>query len=288
MPELLSLAPDAARSHPRRNVAACVPAQARNWTGTCNRKSERPRRLPPRPICCGDRTTTSARASRPFAYQNRYTITSDYGPFTAPCDARLRRLIREIGAIAQLQAMQETDAFKKAALEAGKSPFRAARSLIDDPVGTLSAIPEGISSIFDRASEQIRRSGRSRYRGRRGQVAPRRVRLQAGTRRETRRGRLFQQRGPAEGIEPLGLGLSRQQSGAGRPVDGDRRARPAGRERRAAPGAGAQPCLIDTSERVVEAQPRGSPTMQVPEMVADGFLQNRALSPRHQTIIVAA
>lgn len=140
------------------------PAQARNRAGTCNRKSERSRRLPPRRICCGDRTTTSARASRPFAYQNRYTITSaDYGPFTAPCDARLRRLIREIGAIAQLQAMQETDAFKKAALEAGKSPFRAARSLIDDPVGTLSAIPEGISSIFDRASEQIRRSGRSRH-----------------------------------------------------------------------------------------------------------------------------
>lgn len=155
---LLSLAPDAPQCRCMR------PAQARNRAGTCNRKSERSRRLPPRRICCGDRTTTSARASRPFAYQNRYTITSaDYGPFTAPCDARLRRLIREIGAIAQLQAMQETDAFKKAALEAGKSPFRAARSLIDDPVGTLSAIPEGISSIFDRASEQIRRSGRSRY-----------------------------------------------------------------------------------------------------------------------------
>jgi hypothetical protein len=30
--------------------------------------------------------------------------------------------------------------------------------LSDDPVGTLSAIPEGISSIFDRATEQVRRS----------------------------------------------------------------------------------------------------------------------------------
>jgi hypothetical protein len=46
-----------------------------------------------------------------FAYMNRYSVTSDYGPFIAPSDARLRRLIREITAIAQLKAMQETDAF---------------------------------------------------------------------------------------------------------------------------------------------------------------------------------
>jgi hypothetical protein len=98
-----------------------------------------------------------------FAYLNRYTVTSDYGPFIAPSDVRLRRLIREIAAITQLKAMQEPDAFKKAAAEAGKSAFRSAKNLIDDPVGTLSAIPEGISSIFDRASEQIRRSGRSQY-----------------------------------------------------------------------------------------------------------------------------
>ncbi|MGA8192442.1 MAG: hypothetical protein WB902_03635, partial [Acetobacteraceae bacterium] len=35
-----------------------------------------------------------------FAYLNRYTVTSDYGPFVAPSDVRLRRLIREIAAIA--------------------------------------------------------------------------------------------------------------------------------------------------------------------------------------------
>src|SRR6516165_10031827 len=28
-----------------------------------------------------------------FAYMNRYTVASDYGPFVAPSDARLRRLI---------------------------------------------------------------------------------------------------------------------------------------------------------------------------------------------------
>ena len=98
-----------------------------------------------------------------LAYLNRYTVTTDYGPFIAPSDARLRRLLREIAAIAQLQAMQQTEAFEKAAIEAGKSPFRSAKNLLDDPVGTLSAIPEGIGSIFSRANQQLHREGRSRY-----------------------------------------------------------------------------------------------------------------------------
>jgi hypothetical protein len=98
-----------------------------------------------------------------LAYLDRYIVTSDYGPFIAPSDTRLRRLLREIAAIAQLQAMQRTDAFEKAAIEAGKSPFRSAKNLLDDPVGTLSAIPEGIGSIFTRAQEQMHRQSRSRY-----------------------------------------------------------------------------------------------------------------------------
>jgi hypothetical protein len=59
--------------------------------------------------------------------------------------------------------MQQSDAFEQAAVEAGKSSLRSAKNLIDDPAGTLSAIPKGIGSIFDRASEQLRRSGHSRY-----------------------------------------------------------------------------------------------------------------------------
>src|SRR5579863_5551321 len=78
-----------------------------------------------------------------LAYLHRYTVTTDYGPFIAPSDVRLRRLLREIAAIATLQAMQQSEAFEKAAIEAGKSPFRSAKDLLDDPVGTLSAIPEG-------------------------------------------------------------------------------------------------------------------------------------------------
>src|SRR6516225_12382311 len=55
-----------------------------------------------------------------FAFMDHYTVTSDYGPFTAPSDARVRRLIREIAAIAELQKIHQSDAFAKATVEAGK------------------------------------------------------------------------------------------------------------------------------------------------------------------------
>ena len=94
-----------------------------------------------------------------YAYMNRYTAISDYGQFVAPSDAGLRRLIREIAAITQLKEVQETDAFGRAAMEAGKSSLRSAKNLIDNPVSTLSAIPEGIGSIFDRRAVKPWKNG---------------------------------------------------------------------------------------------------------------------------------
>jgi hypothetical protein len=55
-----------------------------------------------------------------FAYMNQYSVTSDYGAFTATSDVRLRRLIREIAAIAELERIHQSDAFAKATVEAGK------------------------------------------------------------------------------------------------------------------------------------------------------------------------
>jgi YidB-like protein len=37
-------------------------------------------------------------AVRTFSFMNQYSVTSDYGAFAAPSDARLRRLVREITA----------------------------------------------------------------------------------------------------------------------------------------------------------------------------------------------
>jgi len=94
---------------------------------------------------------------------NPYSVTSDYGPFTAPSDARLRRLIREIAAIAELQKIHQSDAFAKATVEAGKGVVQGAQHLIEDPVATIGAVPEAVFSVFGRVSEATKRGGRSKY-----------------------------------------------------------------------------------------------------------------------------
>jgi hypothetical protein len=68
-----------------------------------------------------------------FAFMNRYSVTSDYGAFAPPSDARLRRLIREIAAIAELQKIHQSDAFANAAVAAGKGVVQGAQNLIADP-----------------------------------------------------------------------------------------------------------------------------------------------------------
>jgi len=98
-----------------------------------------------------------------FAFMNQYSVTSDYGPLTAPSDARLRRLIREIAAIAELQKIHQSDAFAKATVEAGKGVVQGAQHLIEDPVATIGAVPEAVFSVFGRVTEATKRGGRSKY-----------------------------------------------------------------------------------------------------------------------------
>ena len=100
---------------------------------------------------------------RTFAFMNQYSVTSDYGAFTAPSDARLRRLIREIAAITELQKIHQSDAFAKATIEAGKGVVQGAQHLIEDPVATIGAVPEAVFSVFGRVSEATKRGGRSKY-----------------------------------------------------------------------------------------------------------------------------
>jgi hypothetical protein len=96
-------------------------------------------------------------------FLNVYTVKSDYGTFTAQCDAMLRRLEREIAAIRGLTEIQQTAAFKDAAEASGKGVYESGKKLVEDPAAALSALPEAASGIFNRAREQVRRSGQSRY-----------------------------------------------------------------------------------------------------------------------------
>ncbi len=223
-----------------------------------------------------------------LGYLNRYTVNTDYGPFIAPSDVRLRRLVREIAAIAALQAMQQTEAFEKAAIEAGKSPFRSAKNLLDDPVGTLSAIPEGIGSIFNRAKEQVNRQGRSRY-----EDGPAKQLLAVSSYKR-------------DYAAKLGVDVYSSNEALQKELDRLAWASAAGNltlgALSMATGALALQVasnvrVLEQAQNVVAATPPSELSKRnreqlrrlgVAEAVADRFLRNPALSPRHETIIVAS
>jgi hypothetical protein len=227
-------------------------------------------------------------AATTFDYLNRFSAVSDYGPFVAPSEARLRRLIREIAAITELKRIQQTDAFAKAAIEAGKSPIRSAKNLIEDPVNTLSAIPEGIGSLFNRVTEQVNRSGGSQY--------------EDGLAKEVLAVSSFKRELAAK----LGVDVYSSNEVLQQELNRVAWASAAGNLSLGAfsMATGAMALQVASSIRVleqarnvVEATPASELSrqnreqlrrMQVPAPVMDQFLRNRLLSPRHQTVIVTS
>jgi len=89
-----------------------------------------------------------------FAYC--YVIRSDYDDFAVCGDRMLRTRIREIEALAALDAMSKTAAFAKAAGNALKSPFVATWNLISNPVDTIAGIPAGARDAIQQTSQLAR------------------------------------------------------------------------------------------------------------------------------------
>jgi hypothetical protein len=225
---------------------------------------------------------------RTFTFMNQYSVTSDYGSFSPPSDARLRRLIREIAAIAELKKIHQSDAFAKATVEAGKGVVQGAQHLIGDPVGTISAVPEAVFSIFGRVSEATKRGGRSRYED---GVAQNLLAVSSFKREYARKfdidvyssNEVLQKElnsvAWASAAGNLTLGAASMVTGA------------------AVLQAASGLRTLEQAKSIVNALPatelsrRNREALRqigVPTAVADRFLQNRLLSPRHQTVIVEA
>jgi len=60
----------------------------------------------------------------------------------------LRKLIREIHAIAALKEISRGEAFASSVAYAAKQPFEFAAKMVTDPVDTISAVPSGVFQIF--------------------------------------------------------------------------------------------------------------------------------------------
>ena len=223
-----------------------------------------------------------------FAFMDHYTVTSDYGPFTAPSDARLRRLIREIAAIAELQKIHRSDAFAKATVEAGKGVVKGAQHLIEDPVGTIGAVPEAVFSVFGRVSESAKRGRRSQYED---GVAQNLLAVSSFKRDYAKKfdvdvyssNEVLQKElnsvAWASAAGNLTLSAASMVTGAAvlQAASGVRTLEQAKDLVNALPPS-------ELSKRNREALRH----MRVPDPITDRFLENRLLSPRHQTIIIEA
>jgi hypothetical protein len=88
-------------------------------------------------------------------YLNNFVVSSDYGTFEAPSDAMLRRLVREIHAIAVLHDITLTDSYAQALKQAALGPVRGVKALVTEPVATVKAVPGAVFNIFSRVGQGI-------------------------------------------------------------------------------------------------------------------------------------
>ncbi len=91
-----------------------------------------------------------------YSGSNQYTIDSDYGVFTADGNAMLMRRVAEIQGIAALQAMSQTNEFAQAAAQAAARPLNVAQDLITNPLPTIASVPRGILGFLNQAGQAVK------------------------------------------------------------------------------------------------------------------------------------
>jgi len=89
-------------------------------------------------------------------FMDRWTIASDWGEMTAASDALLRVRVHEIGALAELAEVTNSDAFREAFEKALTGRFYAAREVVQHPIETAKRIPSGVSRMIKRTTRRVR------------------------------------------------------------------------------------------------------------------------------------
>lgn len=83
-------------------------------------------------------------------FLTHFTAQSDFGRFKAVGPGMLDVRIREIGALAKLQHLQESEEFQSGAKDSANKVIGGVRHLVDEPTETLKGIPEGVGRFFQR------------------------------------------------------------------------------------------------------------------------------------------
>jgi len=82
-------------------------------------------------------------------YMLRFTVHSDYGDFPVTGEYGLRKLIKEIQAIAALKKMSRGEAFVEGVKGKAQETLEFGAKLIGDPGATLASVPQGVAKLFD-------------------------------------------------------------------------------------------------------------------------------------------
>lgn len=88
-------------------------------------------------------------------YMHQYTVDSEFEEFVVTGDGALRKLIKEIEAIAVLKDMSKTDAYIDALKKAGTMPVDFAKNLVTNPIGTVTGVPKGVYRLVRNAATAV-------------------------------------------------------------------------------------------------------------------------------------
>lgn len=87
---------------------------------------------------------------------NTWTVTSDFGTYETTGDERLLVLLREIAAIAAIRAQSGIVRFGESAAQAGAGTLEKAKTIIENPVGTVRGLPQGAARFLGRVGQTVR------------------------------------------------------------------------------------------------------------------------------------
>ena len=90
-------------------------------------------------------------------YMLRFTVTSDYGTFPVTGEYGLRKLIKEIQAIAALKKMSKGEAFVEGASGKAQETVEFGANLVTDPGRTLASVPQGVAKLFDNLATGVQK-----------------------------------------------------------------------------------------------------------------------------------
>jgi hypothetical protein len=85
-----------------------------------------------------------------------FTITSDFGTFTATGPGMLGIRVGEIQALEVLEKTEKSDAFKRALDGSVKRTGKSIATAVTHPVDTVKGLPEGVGRFFERVGRSVK------------------------------------------------------------------------------------------------------------------------------------